>query len=168
MECKQCKKEFKIDNPKNNNQKFCSVLCRNRFNYNKRGGAEYQRDYLYKKSLEDGKERIQCKICGRWYRQVGSHVVNTHKMTAREYREKFGYDVKKGQLPKDLKQLYGRQAIENGTSKNLKQGKKFWFEKGDKRAGSYIRSEETITRLKKLHLLTKKKKNVKTIQNRIR
>ncbi len=98
-------------------------------------------------NLDNDKEKIQCLICGEWFRQVGSHVVQRHGMTAREYRAKYGLDVKKGQLPKDLKELYGKQALENGTYKNLESGKKFRFKKGDK-VGIYKRSEQTLKRLR--------------------
>lgn len=154
--------------PTNRCRTYCSTKCRNRF-YNKKNYKKQLEWYRNKRGkFEEGK--IRCLICGKWYRQLGSHVVQKHKMTAREYRKKFGYDVKSGRsiLSKDLHELYGKQAKENGTEKNLKAGKKFRFVPGDKRAGKYERSEETMERLKKLHLLTNNKKNVKTIQNRVR
>lgn len=132
---------------------YCSDKCRNKGNYKKvlkkMGKQAYrqrQREYLYKKSLEDKREKIQCLICNKWYRQVGSHIWNTHKITAREYRKKFGFDVKKGQLPADYRKLKAEQAIECGGYKNLKKGKKHWFKKGDE-VGDYERSDETIERL---------------------
>jgi len=100
--------------------------------------------------------KIECLICGKYYRQVGSHIFGTHKMTARQYREDFELEVKKGILPDDLQKLYAEQALENGTWKNLKVGKKFWFKKGQKGIGVYQRSPITIERLKKLHKLRKK------------
>lgn len=68
-------------------------------------------------------------------------------MTAREYREYIGVDVKKGLLPDDLRKLYGEQALENGTYKNLKAGHKYWFRTNDPRAGKYKRSQQTYERL---------------------
>lgn len=137
---------------------FCSAVCRNRFNNRKQyadHGAEKQREYLYKKRLEDGAPRIKCEICGRYYRQVGTHIVQVHKITARQYREEFGFDVKKGQLPEDLRQLKAEQSFEHGGVVNLLKGKKYWFKKGDPKAGKYIRSEQTMQRLKNLHLFKK-------------
>ena len=150
MKCKLCKKEF---TPKKNahNVKYCSQLCRNRVYYKERGGAEYQRDYLYSKTSKNGLPKIKCQICGKYYRQVGSHISQAHGMTAREYREEYGFDVKRGQLPEDLRELKGQQCKDNGTVNNLKAGKKVWFVKGDKKAGRYTRSIETMDRLKKLH-----------------
>ena len=99
--------------------------------YNRR-----QREYLYKKN-KDKREKIKCQICGKEFRQVGTHVVQVHKMTAREYRKMYGFDVKKGQLPKDYKELKAEQAIECGGYTNLKKGKKFWFKKGQDGPGKY-------------------------------
>jgi hypothetical protein len=37
--------------------------------------------------VEDGGGRVQCHLCGRWFRQLGSsHVRHAHGMTAAEYR----------------------------------------------------------------------------------
>jgi hypothetical protein len=58
-------------------------------------------------------------------------------------------------LSPKLRKLKAKQALENGTWKNLKAGRKFWFIKGDKKAGRYKRSHITLARLKKLHLLNK-------------
>jgi hypothetical protein len=148
MKCSQCKKEF-TPRPHANNIKYCSVLCRNKVYYKKRGGAEAQREYLYKRAEGDKRPKIKCQICGKAYRQVGSHIAQVHGCTAREYREEYGFDVKKGQLPHDYRALKAGQAIECGGAKNLKLGKKYWFQKGDKKAGRYKRSDETMARLKR-------------------
>ena len=141
-----------------NNQQYCNKKCRNKRTYLKRGGAEAQRAYLDKRRALDTREKIQCLICGKWYRQVGTHIVLMHGITAREYREEYGFDIKRGQLPKDLRELKGGQVFENKTVENLKQGKKFWFKKGQKGVGVYKRSKQTMERLKVLHKLTKTRK----------
>lgn len=143
MKCIKCQKEIP---PKRNanNVKYC-VECRGKVKY--RVSKEAQREYWYNRRLLDGKEKIQCKICGKWYRQVGTHITQVHGMTAREYREEFGFDVKRGQLPKDLREVKAEHAKENGTINNLKKGEKFWFKKGDK-VGNYQRSQQTLDRLK--------------------
>ena len=150
MKCKFCKKEF-IPKAKAHNVKYCSQYCRNKVYYNERGGKLYQREYNQKVMLKDGRTRIQCKICGKWYRQVGTHIVQVHGVLARAYREAYGFDVKKGQLPEDYRGLKAEQAFECGGVKNLKKGKKFWFKRGQKGVGVYKRSPETMARLKVLH-----------------
>ena len=141
---------------------YCSELCRNKRNYlvvkAKLGPYEMnrrQREYLYDRQMKNSKPKIQCLICNKWYRQVGSHVVQVHKITAREYREAFGFDVKRGQLPDDLRKHKGQQVFDNGTVRNLKAGQKFWFKNNQPGVGIYKRSEQTMERLKNLHKLNR-------------
>lgn len=37
--------------------------------------------------VSDGK--IQCHLCGEWFKFLGSHVYQTHKISAKKYRQKF-------------------------------------------------------------------------------
>ena len=130
---------------------YCSDICRN-YATNQRHSkdhTDWQRKQRDAKASRPSKDKIQCLICGKWYRQVGTHIVQVHKMTAREYRKEYGFDVKRGQLPKDLRQLKREQVFENKTVKNLKVGKKFWFKKGQKGVGVYKRSAQTMERLHK-------------------
>ncbi len=135
---------------------YCSTKCRTRY-YNQKAVStpekrlknnEYQRE-AWRKKHNKGKETIKCNICGKRYRQLGSHVVLTHKITAREYRRLYGMDVKKGMIPDDLRDLYRKQVVANNTIENLKAGAHCRFVKGDKRAGNYERSEESLVRLRK-------------------
>ena len=129
---------------------YCSEKCRV-YATNKRNQkyqTDWQRERNNRKASIPSKYKIQCQICGRWYRQVGSHVTQVHGMTARKYREQFGFDVKRGQVSDDLRQLYKEQVFENGTVNNLKAGKKYRFKKGQKGVGVYTRSLQTLERLK--------------------
>ena len=115
---------------------YCSDTCRNKRNsikYKKYRSIMQTKRYDALASIPS-KEKKQCKICRRWYIQLGSHIVQRHGMTAREYREKFNLPLKKGIVPKWYKEFKGKQALDNKTCKNLKQGKKFRYKKGDKRA----------------------------------
>ena len=151
--CKVCNKKLK-----DRQRTFCSEKCRNSTHYQryKKKISEWQRERRQKKLKEEGKELVQCLICGRHYVQLGSHVVQVHRMLAREYRECFKLEVKKGTVPAWFRKLKGDQALENKTYKNLKAGKKFWFKKGDSKAGKYKRSPITLERLKELHKFNKK------------
>ena len=160
MKCVVCGKKLtpKLNNVGGNRKKYCSLHCRNAFYYKKRGGADYQREYFYKRN-QDGRPKIKCEICGKYFRQVGTHVVQIHKITARQYREEYGFDVKKGQLPEDYKELKAKQAIECGGAVNLiTYGKKYWFKKGQKGVGVYERSPQTMERLRTMKQLFKNKK----------
>lgn len=153
--CKVCGKPI----TEKRRRTYCSDQCRNKFYYKKNGkkNAQRLRDKKDKEASIPDKTKIQCLICGRYFAQVGSHIVQRHGITAREYREAYGFDVKKGQVSEDLRILYGQQALENGTYKNLKNGIKYWFKKGQKGIGIYHRSNETLERLKLLHKSNKEK-----------
>lgn len=36
------------------------------------------------------KDKLKCKICGKEFQHLGSHIWHKHKITARQYKEKFG------------------------------------------------------------------------------
>lgn len=145
--CLECGKDIV---GRSNSAKFCSVDCRQlcRGATDKARIASWQQIRQDKAHEEQKLNTIQCLICKRWYRQVGTHITQRHEMTARQYREKFDLEVKRGLLPPDLRELFGRQAKENGTVNNLKKGKKFWFKKGGANVPKYKRSHITMERLK--------------------
>lgn len=149
--CRQCGKPIP-QTGKSGAKRFCNLTCRNRYHYIKNDGAERQRVYLQKKMIEKhGDNLLTCLICERKFRQLGSHVFNAHGMTAIDYRKMFGFDLYETThtLVPELRKLYGEQAIENGTYKNLEKGEKTRYKKGQKRIGNYERSNETMERLKK-------------------
>ncbi len=39
--------------------------------------------------IDDG-EKVQCHICGQYFRALGSHIRNSHGIRAAEYKETFG------------------------------------------------------------------------------
>jgi len=69
-------------------------------------------------------------------------------MTAREYRKEYGFDVKRGQLLPEDREVMREHTKSNGTINNLENGKVYWFVRGDTKAGRYDRSEQTLNRLK--------------------
>uniref|UniRef100_A0A6M3LJ01 Putative ROS/MUCR transcriptional regulator protein n=1 Tax=viral metagenome TaxID=1070528 RepID=A0A6M3LJ01_9ZZZZ len=150
--CKVCNKKLGY-----RQRTYCSTKCRNSTHYNKykKRINKWQREKRQKELIKGGKELVQCLICGKWYVQVGSHIVQTHGITARKYREYFKLEVKKGTVPSWFRKLKGDIALKNGTYKNLKAGKKFWFKKGSKTAGRYERSPITMKKIKVLYKFTK-------------
>lgn len=158
-DCKMCGKKLRY-----RQRTFCCEKCRNKNNNKKRRDNYTEKDKVemsliaeekwQKKLMTDPREKIQCLICGKWYIQVGSHITQKHRMTAREYREYFDLEVRRGITPMWFRKLKGDQALENGTYKNLKAGKRFRFKKGDK-VGRYKRSWITMERLRVLHKMNK-------------
>ena len=146
-DCKVCGNDL----PTPRHRTYCSPTCRNKATNARWYSYKYQRQL--EKAGRKEEDKIMCLICKWWYWQVGSHITQRHGMTAREYREHFDLEVKRGILPPHLRELYGKQALENGTWKNLKKGKRYQFKKGQKGLGIYHRSHITMARLKKLHTL---------------
>lgn len=139
---------------------FCSPSCRNKFNNKKyqKQHAEWQRKRNARIASVPSDKKVQCLICKRWYVQVCSHVIQAHGVTAREYRENFDLEVKRGIVPKWYREMKGEQAIENETYKNLEAGAKYRFKKGQKGVGVYKRSPITIERVRNLRKKYGKKK----------
>lgn len=148
--CKQCGKTIEYK-PNANNVKFCSPICRTRSYYPAR------KEWFQNRHYTPSPNKIACLICGKYYRKVGSHVFNSHGMDAREYREEYNLEVKRGIVPPDLRETLTRNVIENGTIENLKKGQKYWFKKGQKGVGVYKRSPITIQRLKRNRFVYKNK-----------
>ena len=117
-----------------------------------RNRREYQREWQKKRLASKHAQNpnaIMCEICGNKYIQVCGHVYQSHGMTAREYKEKFGWDVKRGLIPEELREVRAKHTRENGTIENLKAGKKFWFKKGSVGPGRYKRSKQIMARLRR-------------------
>lgn len=143
--CKNCNKEIIITNPQTRNIKFCSVVCRSKYEY-RTYRKKWQEDRRNAIADKPDKGKIKCLICGRYYRQLLTHAYLIHKMKGRDYKKKFGYDVKRGLILEDYRQIK-RETQDPETLKNLKKGKKYWFKKGSLTAGRYERSEQTKARL---------------------
>lgn len=113
---------------------YCSTQCRNKRNNNKRTESGYSREYQRWQSGKYADNKLQCLMCHKWYIQVGSHVKQVHKLTAREYREEYELPLKRGVVPIWYRTLKGNQALDNGTYKNLEKGAVKRFKKNDPRA----------------------------------
>lgn len=111
---------------------FCGKKCANKF-YNQKYKTQHK-EWQRKKSGQFTPNKRRCLICGKWYVQVGTHIVQRHNLTAREYKENYDLPLKSGIIPRWYKDLKGNQAMENGTFKNLEKGAKFRFKKDDPRA----------------------------------
>ena len=158
--CEFCSKLFARSSPYANNVRFCSVSCR----LEKAKMDHPYRSRDWQRARADAKNKPasnkkQCLVCGKWYRQVSTHIVQRHELTAREYKEKYGLDVKRGILPIDLREIKADKTLKNGTVDNLKKGKKFWFKKGQPGVGIYKRSAQTLERLSKGTKILIKSKN---------
>lgn len=85
---------------------------------------------------------------------MGTHLFRTHGVTADEYRERLGLDKCTSLISESVQRKKRLGALRSPTYKAnlLKKGAKYRFVSGDKRAGKYIRSEQTMERIKKLSI----------------
>lgn len=90
--------------------------------------------------------KIKCLECGKYFKRVCRHVNQVHGLTAREYKEIHGLDVKRGLLSTADRENIRENTYNNGTINNLQKGTKYRFVKGHKR--NYKRSPQTLARLR--------------------
>lgn len=97
------------------------------------------------------KPTIQCLECGKRFVRPLSHVWQVHGLSAREYKELHGLDVKKGIASEAYKEIMREHTNANRAKvieqNLLKHGKRSRFKKGDQSLGKYERSEQTKKRL---------------------
>lgn len=151
MQCKQCKKEF---TPKKNanNIKFCSQKCR------ESTYKDYRKTWQQKNraKYEDGK--LECLICNGWFHKICSHTWHTHGLDNVAYKKMFGIDIGKGLVTEAYKKHKRELAYnQKGNIENnlIKAGKASRFSTGDPRF-KYVRSAETLQRLKQQSFIKKK------------
>lgn len=114
---------------------FCSGGCRVLFHSRKHAkqSVAWQRNKQDKIASVPSPGKVKCLVCNRWYVQVGTHIRQRHKMSARQYRELYDLPVKRGILPTWFRIVKASQVTKKALS-NLKHGKKFWYKPGDIRA----------------------------------
>ena len=90
--------------------------------------------------------KVECLECGKYYKRVCRHVNQAHGLTAREYKEIHGLDVKRGLLCEAERENMREHTFNNGTVDNLEKGAKYRFVKGH--SHNYIRSKQSLERLR--------------------
>lgn len=111
---------------------FCSTICREKHIYKKQYGYTLQWSRRKRGEYKPGK--VKCGICGWWYVQVITHVIERHKMSGEEYREKLDLPYKRGIVPEWYHDMKSEITKENGTISNLESGAHMRYKEGDPRA----------------------------------
>jgi hypothetical protein len=103
--------------------------------------------------------KLECLICGKKYRHLGSHIWHKHKILAREYKEKFGLPYDEALISEDIK-IKKQIAFEKDREKylkNLEGSEKYQFKKG--RSGHRRVSEkERQVIIERIKIVNKNKK----------
>jgi hypothetical protein len=98
---------------------------------------------------EDG--LVKCEICGQFFKRPLTHVRQKHFLEEREYKQQFGFDLKKGICSKESSAISREKIFANYDrciKRNLAKGEKHRFKKGDKGRTKDKVSAQTRNRLK--------------------
>jgi endogenous inhibitor of DNA gyrase (YacG/DUF329 family) len=82
---------------------YCCAKCRNKAlnQKNQAYSTQWQRNKRAEIASKPSKRKVKCLVCGGYYVQLGTHVIQAHKFkSAREYREEYDLEVKRGTVPK--------------------------------------------------------------------
>lgn len=93
-----------------------------------------------------------CHICGKSFKRLMTHVRQSHKISAREYKETFGLNVSKGIISEESR-TKSQIAVEKNygkvVEKNLiKKGEKTRYQNGDEGRTKDKLSHQELMRLK--------------------
>jgi len=169
----ECGKTFEYENTQGQSRRaFCDDVCRNKYNNIKNRGKKYYEAGNARQQERCGvyePEKIECLICrddkkeNRYFHKLGAHIYNYHGVLSREYRKKYGLDIKRGQVSKTLKHTLATNVKDNYdkvVADNLvRGGKATRFKKGDEGIGKYKRSKQTMKRLKQQSFIKKDNNN---------
>jgi len=103
-------------------------------------------EILTEQEVKTLREMEICLICKKEFVRPLSHCWQKHGMSAREYKENFGLDVKKGIATKEYKDKMRNLLKPQSIQAVIIGGKKSRFIKGV--SNNYKRSEQTLKRLK--------------------
>jgi hypothetical protein len=103
----------------------------------------------------------RCDECGRWYRALARHITRHHQMTTREYKIKWGIELKEPLIGETVRAKLKQAVYNKGTHVNLEKGRPYRFKKGERTFQNYRRSEQTKRRLRILRKMSKSKLRLK-------
>lgn len=121
-------------------------------------------------------DKIICKICGRKFKHLGSHIYHKHGLKANDYKEKFGLphnfalisrEVKKKKQEAYLKHykkytdnLFTTKALKNRFKGGKSQGKTYFSRYSKEIATKNIKSHNKSRKWKKCPVCNKKYKHL--------
>jgi hypothetical protein len=91
-----------------------------------------KKEEILKRSNEGLK--IECLLCHKSFKHLGSHIWHAHGLTAREYKGIFGLPYKWGLISEEVKEKKRKIANWQKTwKKNFKNWRKYAFKRGERR-----------------------------------
>ena len=67
-----------------------------------------------------GEDAIVCLVCGHALRQLTNTHLRLHGLTARAYRERFGYNRCRPLMAHGLRRAYAERAVRNGLAARIR------------------------------------------------
>jgi hypothetical protein len=118
-----------------------------------------KKEEILKRSNEELK--IECLLCHKRFKHLGSHIWHAHGLTAREYKGIFGLPYKWGLISEEVREKKRKIANWQKTwKKNFKNWRKYAFKKGEERTKiqrkTLIALRDAIERIKKVNEEVKK------------
>lgn len=76
--------------------------------------------------------KLQCKICGKTFKHLGSHLWHGHGVLAREYKEEYGLPYNMSLISDEIKEKKREKTLLWGETykRNFKGSVKYQFKKG--------------------------------------
>jgi len=111
--------------------------------------------------FDEEKDLLQCKICQKWFKNLGLHIKREHGTELNDYKDKFGIDRSIGLINNELREKRRKAAEKNKTYLNnlVIGGQKYRFASGENRVQKYKRSAQSRQRL---IFMNKNKKHERT------
>lgn len=138
MICKEC--------GKHTNDTRYGGMCQSCYKYFRDGGT-INPIPEHGKIEYDVNGKVICHICGRAYTRLGSHIKESHNMTTKEYKEKYGLCARTKTTAEDYSTVMRNHAYNHNMDKQLTEsGKKTRFKKGDNtaRKNKQVRLQEIL------------------------
>ncbi|MBR5604271.1 MAG: MucR family transcriptional regulator [Bacteroidales bacterium] len=121
-------------------------MCQSCYNYFRKGGIVNPLPE-HGRIRYDATGKVICHICGRAYTRLGSHVKESHDMTIKEYKEKFGLCKRTKTTERCYSQAMRNYAKNNGMDERLiKVGRNTRIQNGqvDMRKGKKVCLQEIL------------------------
>jgi len=118
-----------------------------------------KREMPPRKRYRKDKDRIKCKICGKSFHHLGSHLWHKHKIRAKEYKARFGLPYNFALISPKVYRKKVRAFNEHREKylKNLENSKNFRFQKGKVPKNRYRSAKEVEHYLSTCKKMNKRK-----------
>ena len=144
MLCKECGKQigYKV---------FSGGTCQSCYNYFRKGGIVYPIPE-HGRIEHDVSGKVICHMCGRAFIRLGSHIKESHNMSIKEYKEKFGLCANARTTESNYSKTMKKLAYDNHMAEQLQEvGKNTRLKKGNSVRKGKVRLQEILDKRDRKH-----------------